>query len=164
MVQQATFDFSLKSRLQSKVDILKRRSRRLHTTPEKPEKFDVWKIKPLDLKPKTFGPKPPRRNARTAGQRTWTKGVDATEEKRAKTSKSAKSSKEARRERAILALERMTRDENEEDKLGWEEAKFRSMDAHQARILFVKEGKFKPQPYKAPKPFDHRYVGNFEHS
>ena len=157
MVQQATFDFSLKSRLQSKVDVIKRRSQRIHKTPEKPEKLDPWKIKPLDLKPKTFNPKPPRRHARTAVQRTKT---DASEEKRAKTTKSAKSSKEARRERAILSLERMTARgaAEEEVKSEWEEKMFKSMNAHEARVLFVKEGKFKQGKYLNPKPFDHRYV------
>jgi len=164
MVQQATFDFSLKSRLQSKVDVIKRRSQKVHKTPEKPEEFDPWKIKPLDLKPRTFGPKPPRRGARTAVQRAKT---DASEEKRGKSVKSAKSSKEARRERAILSLERMTARgaAEEEVKSEWEEKMHKSMGAHEARVLFVKEGKFKQGKYRNPKPFDHRYYeprGTFE--
>ena len=160
MVQQATFDFSLKSRLQSKVDVIKRRSQKLHKTPEKPEEFDPWKIKPLDLKPRTFGPKPPRRGARTAVQRAKT---DALEEKRGKSVKSAKSSKEARRERAILSLERMTAGgaAEGEGREEWEEKMHKSMGAHEARVLFVREGKFKQGKYRNPKPFDHRYVSEF---
>lgn len=160
------FDFSTKVRLESKAANSKRRSSRFKTV-RKNEKYDVWSIRPLDLQPQAFEPRPPKRNSREA-VRPWTYGPQSDRVNAGNTLAATESvhkipaENTKRKEEALKALQNF-RDVDHcgqksahEDEDGELKLHFRPMDPHEARIDFVRRGRHPPGKYEMPKVFNHR--------
>jgi len=160
-IEDCKFDFAAKAHLESQVSNLHRRSNSFRVK-QKQKKFDIWDLKPLNFNPKTFEPKPLKRNSRAA-IKPWT--YKMRDEKEPTQIVIKKLCNKRRNEKTIKVLQTLVNESKEQsEKKEWQTF-FSLMDPHEAKVDFVKNGMFKPSQYKMPQPFDHRQYsakGTFE--
>ena len=110
---------------------------------------NIWKRPPPDFRPQCFAPRPPKRNSRDS-MKPWlykSESDDVYEEYVRK-----------QKDRVTLPHIARSRTLDEEEPFV---TRFKLLDSHGAKLVYPREGMYKPGPYKMPKPHDFRGVRLF---
>ncbi|XP_064614378.1 uncharacterized protein LOC135478043 [Liolophura sinensis] len=135
------FGFHAKTGFNANIDLVQTRSD--HLKPKlQPLHLDPWRRPPPDFRPQLFGPNPPKRNAQESMQ-PWKYGTIPGQRQ-----------SYSRPKRQSLVLQGVLDGaKSEEDPFL---TRFRAPDSYEAKLMFVKDGRFPLGRYATPTPHDFR--------
>jgi len=137
------FNFDAKTSYEATESLLQTRAA-AYERPEPPKDHDIWKLPPPDFRPQCYEPRPPPRNSREA-IKPWKYGTIP-----------GRRPQPITRHSAPLRLPSILQERQEEE--GQFVTAFKIDGPWEAKLLYVKEGVFRPGRYQMPKPHDFRGV------
>ncbi|KAK2157040.1 hypothetical protein LSH36_200g04082 [Paralvinella palmiformis] len=141
------FNFDAKTSYEATESLLQTRAA-AYERPEPPKDHDIWKLPPPDFRPQCYEPRPPPRNSREA-IKPWKYGTIP-----------GRRPQPITRHSAPLRLPSILQERQEEE--GQFVTAFKIDGPWEAKLLYVKEGVFRPGRYQMPKPHDFRGYPSIE--